>query len=70
MSFGPTPLPVPEGTQYETDRKVERLDFGEDAGGTFVILHFEPPLTGRPTTIRAPITRDACEAYAPRNNPA
>ena len=69
MSFGPTPLPVPEGTQYETDRKVERLEFAEDGGGPFVILHFEAPLTGRATSIRAPIARDPYEAHAARNVP-
>ena len=69
MSFGRTPLPVPEGTQYETDRQVERLEFGEDDGGTFVILHIDAPMVGRATSIRAPITRDAYEAYAARNIP-
>ena len=69
MSFGSTPLPVPEATKYETDRQVERLEFREDGGGTFVILHFEAPLTGRATSIRAPITQAAYEAYAARNVP-
>ena len=67
MSFGPTPLSVPEGTQYETDRQVERLEFEEDGGATFIILHFEAPLTGRATSIRAPITQAAYEADATRN---
>lgn len=68
MSFASTPLPVPEGTRYETDRQVERLEFEDGPGGMFVILHFEAPLTGRVTSIRAPITRDVCEPYAARNN--
>ena len=67
MSFGRTPLPVPEATHYETNQKVERLEFEEDGGGTFIVLHFEAPVTGRATSIRAPITREACEAYAARS---
>ena len=43
MSFGRTPLPVPEATHYETNQKVERLEFEEDGGGTFIVLHFEAP---------------------------
>lgn len=70
MPFATTPLSVPEGTQYETDRKVERLEFGEDAAGAFIVLHFEAPLYGRPTSIRAPITQAAYEAHAAPNNPA
>ena len=54
MSFGSTPLPVAEGAHYETDQKVERLDFDDDGGGTFIVLHFEAPVTGRATSIRRP----------------
>lgn len=68
MSFGPTPLPVAEGTQYETDRQVERLEFEEDGGGTFIILHFEAPMTGRATSIRAPIAREVYEAHTDRSS--
>lgn len=63
MAFAPTPLSVPEGTQYQTDRQVERVEFGEDGGGAFVILHFQAPLYRRPTSVRAPITQAAYEAH-------
>ena len=62
MPFGREPLLVPEGMRSETDRKVERLEFEEDVDNTFVVLHFEAPMTGRATNIRVPITREVYDA--------
>ena len=69
MSFGRTPLPIPEGAHYETDQKVERLDFEDEGGGIFIVLHFEPRVVGRATSVRAPITQATYEAYVARNVP-
>ena len=66
MPFAKTPLSVPEGGCYETDQKVERLDFAEEDGDTFIVLHFEAPVTGRSASIRAPIAREIYDAYTGR----
>ena len=64
MPFGRQPLVVPEGARYETDQKVARLEFEEEGVDTFVVLHFEAPVTGRPTCLRAPITREIHDTHS------
>ena len=63
MPFSRTPLSVPEGADCETTAKAERLDFEEEGGGVFIVLHFEAPATGRPARIRVPITRAVYNTY-------
>ncbi len=58
MSLGPTALNVPEGTLYWTARTVERVEYGKDADGAFIVLQFMAPLTVKATGIRAHVTRE------------
>ena len=66
MPFGNTPLVIAGGGRYEIGQVVERLDFNEADDGTFIVLHFAHE-SGRAASIRAPITREAYEAYTARN---
>ena len=64
MSIGRTQINVSSGMYGELTRTVVQIDFVEEGGSPFIVLHFDAPETSRLTSIRAPITRDVHDAFS------